>query len=63
MSHHAPHFQPVTTPGLTKITAEAGGYVVTCGCRWLKFFPTDVTATDGRVAHEKKCKAARGDGE
>lgn len=45
----------------TQITAEAGGYVVSCACLWLKFARTDQHAAKYRREHEKtcaKCKAA-----
>lgn len=38
------------------ITTEGGGYVVTCQCRWLKFYESQKDAAEGRREHVKKCK-------
>lgn len=53
-----PPTPPVNTPGLLKMTAEGGGYVITCVCRWLRWFPTKGDASEGEQAHAKKCKGA-----
>lgn len=39
------------------LVAAAGGYLITCACRWLKWFETEKAARDGEREHEKKCKA------
>ena len=44
------------------LTAEAGGFVLACACRWLKFFATRPDSDAGRREHEKRCKVARGEG-
>lgn len=50
---------PPTTPKVTGIitTPEGGGHVVTCECRWLRFYESEKDAAEGRTAHIKKCKA------
>ena len=45
------------------LTAEAGGFVLACACRWLKFYVTRPDSDAGRREHEKRCKVARGEGE
>lgn len=49
----------MTTPITT--TREAGGYVTTCACTWLKWSATHPDADAGRREHVKRCKVARGE--
>lgn len=51
-----------TTPNALKLTVEAGGFVLSCACLWLRFFATQVAAADGGREHAKKCKVAGGEG-
>lgn len=43
------------------LTAEAGGFVLACACRWLRWFVTRPDSDAGRREHEKRCKVARGE--
>ena len=45
------------------LTAEAGGFVLTCACQWLRWFLTRPDSDAGRREHEKRCKTARGEGD
>lgn len=56
MTHSAPPSPPAITT-----TREGDGYVETCACRWLKWFPTHPDADAGRREHVKRCKVARGE--
>lgn len=47
----------------TQVVTEGGGFVVSCACKWLRFFASMADARNGRREHEKKCKVARGEGE
>lgn len=42
-------------------TRESTGYVLTCACRWLRYFETHPDADAGRREHVKRCKVARGE--
>jgi hypothetical protein len=50
-----PPAPPRNVAGIT-LTAEGGGIVVTCECRWLRFYPTSNDAAEGKRLHVKKCK-------
>ena len=41
---------------------EGGGFVVTCECRWLRWWPTEKDAAQGRREHVKKCAVHKKDG-
>ena len=67
------HPNPATTPrygnpptgtrqGKILTTEEGGGYVTTCDCRWLRWWPTRTDAATGRREHAKKCKAGKAEG-
>lgn len=47
------------TPGPIKLTAEAGGFVLACTCRWLRYAATQVLVREYRKEHEKRCAVAR----
>lgn len=42
------------------MTVEGGGYVVTCECHWLRWYPAEKEAAQGSAEHVKKCKAHKG---
>ena len=58
MSIVDPPTEGVQTPPRITRTAEAGGLVLACECRWLRYFPTRPDADAGEREHIKKCKGA-----
>jgi hypothetical protein len=55
MTHSTPtRYGPVKPPG---ISHEPGGHVVSCKCRWLRFYEHDEDARKALAEHVKKCKA------
>lgn len=42
-------------------TTEGDGYVFTCTCLWVKWWPRQSDAAEGRLKHQKACKKSGGD--
>lgn len=61
MNHSAPpteaRYGPVKSHGLAP---EGGGYVVSCTCRWIRWWPKKSEASQGRLKHQKACKKSGG---
>ena len=49
---HASH------PSIT-ITAEGGGFVLSCECEWTRYCATRAQVETGRVEHAKKCSGPK----
>lgn len=44
-------------PPVLGVTTSAGGFLATCVCRWLRWWPDEKAAATGYTAHVLKCKA------
>lgn len=53
---------PPTSPPITT-TLEAGGYVLTCACQWVKWAASVNDAAEARRLHAKSCKTCQAVGE
>lgn len=45
-------------PPVLGVTPEAGGFVATCACRWVRWWEDRKHAAQGLAVHVKKCKKA-----
>lgn len=46
-------YGPPRKPG---ISHEPGGHVVSCKCKWLRFYESDEQARQALAEHVKKCR-------
>lgn len=60
MTHSAPSVPPSRygPPPTLGVSTEAGGFLATCVCGWLRWTDDQTTTSRALVEHEKKCKGA-----
>lgn len=65
MTHSAPSAPPSRygPPPTLGVISEAGGFVATCACRWVRWWEDRKHAVQGHAAHVAKCKGPKAKGD